>query len=136
MDIQDLIRENKELRLRLAHAERWMRREVQTALVELQKSRVTKGIRTHFSNVFETSGINLITQSLLSRFPDGLHHAPKYTLERLIDAEIYWYTLQKYPNMDALPIVLSYQKILDSWVEQFLVKSWRTPAVADMDTVR
>jgi hypothetical protein len=61
----------------------------------------------------------------MDQFGDILDHAPRYTLERLIDAEIYWQTLQQYPQMDALPIALAYQKILDAWIEERLVAPWR-----------
>lgn len=81
--------------------------------------------RRHFQNTFEEDGIEMITQRIMSIFGDSLSHAPKYTLERLIDAEIYWETLQKYPHMDALPVVLAYQKILDAWIEKSLIEGFR-----------
>jgi hypothetical protein len=61
----------------------------------------------------------------MDQFGDILPNSPEYTLERLIDAEIYWQTLQQYPQMDALPIALAYQKILDAWIEERLVALWR-----------
>jgi hypothetical protein len=67
----------------------------------------------------------MITTRVMDRFGDVLDHAPRYTLERLIDAEIYWQTLQQYPQMDALPITLAYQKILDAWIEERLIAPWR-----------
>jgi hypothetical protein len=61
----------------------------------------------------------------MSKFDNSIERAPRYTLERLIDAEIYWNTLQQYPQMDALPIIIAYQKILDAWIEERLVAPWR-----------
>lgn len=61
----------------------------------------------------------------MDQFDSSLDNAPKYTLERLIDAEIYWNTLQKYPHMDALPIILAYQKIFDAWIEEKLIIPFR-----------
>jgi hypothetical protein len=69
--------------------------------------------------------VEIITRRILDIFGPVLEHAPHYTLERLIDAEIYWETLQRYPHMDALPIVLAYQKILDAWIEERLIVDWR-----------
>ena len=80
-----------------------------------------KGTRKHFENIFEEEGVEIITKRILDTFGNLLDHAPKYTLERLIDAEIYWETLQRYPHMDALPIILAYQKILDAWIEEVLI---------------
>ena len=121
----DLIRENTELTARLALAEKWMRREVQSAIMWVKKGTVKKSTRKHFSNIFEEEGIEIITKRILDQFDSVLDHAPQYTLERLIDAEIYWETLQRYPHMDALPIVLAYQKILDAWIEERLIGPWR-----------
>ncbi|MFZ2255997.1 MAG: hypothetical protein WAW59_01705 [Patescibacteria group bacterium] len=63
---------------------------------------------------------------MIQKFDTSLERAPRYTLERLVDAEIYWNTLQQYPQMDALPIIIAYQKILDAWIEERLVAPWRT----------
>ena len=121
----DLIRENIELTARLALAEKWMRREVQSAIATVGRASVKKNTRKHFANVFEEESIEIITRRIIQNFGPMLEHAPKYTLERLIDAEIYWETLQRYPHMDALPIVLAYQKIFDAWIEERLVSPWR-----------
>lgn len=56
---------------------------------------------------------------------DIIRLAPPYTLDRLIDAEIYWYLLQKFPHMDGLPMIISYQKIIDDWIESALIAPWR-----------
>ncbi len=116
----DLISENAELSARLALAEKWMRREIQSAIAWVRRASVRKDTRRHFQNAFEEDGIEMITQRIMDIFGESLTHAPKYTLERLIDAEIYWETLQKYPTLDALPIVSSYQKILDAYFERIL----------------
>lgn len=120
-----LIRENAELTARLALAEKWMRREVQSSIALVKREELQRSTRRHFENIFEEEGSEMMTKQVLSIFSDVLENAPKYTLERLIDAEIYWETLQKYPHMDALPIVLAYQKIFDAWIEERLIKDFR-----------
>lgn len=82
-------------------------------------------VRRHFANLLEEEGIDIIARRIHETFGSRLEHAPEFTLERLIDAEIYWQTLQKYPTMDGLPIILAYQKILDAWVEKVLVAPYR-----------
>ena len=121
----DLIRENRELNARLALAEKWMRREVQSAIALIERDGVKRSTRRHFQNIFEEEGVGIITKRIMKEFGSLLDHAPKYTLERLIDAEIYWETLQRYPHMDGLPIILAYQKIFDAWIEERLVSPWR-----------
>jgi hypothetical protein len=124
-DRKTLLVENAILESKLALAEKWMQREVQGAITHIQKQKKIKNSRMYFENVFEADGINIITQSITDIFWWNLEYAPKYTLERLIDAEIYWYTLQKYPKMDALPVVLAYQKIFDAWIHETLILPWK-----------
>ena len=123
--MEDLIRENSELRSRLDLAEKWIRKEIQWSISKIQREQSKKWTRKAIGNIFETEWLDILTRSILDQFDDPLSHAPKYTIERLIDAEIYWQTLQRYPQMDALPIILAYQKIFDAWIEEKLVASWR-----------
>ncbi len=122
---KDLIHENNELKSRLEFAEKWMRREVAVSINRIQREKSTKSTRKSLSNVFEAEWLDILTGRILDQFDDSLSNAPKYTIERLIDAEIYWQTLQRYPQMDALPIVLAYQKIFDAWIEEKLIAPYR-----------
>jgi hypothetical protein len=121
----DLIRENHELRAKLEFAQAWMRREVATSISRIQEEQSQKSTRVAMKNIFETEWLDILTRKVLWKFDTSLKNAPRYTLERLIDAEIYWNTLQQYPQMDALPIIIAYQKILDAWIEERLVAPWR-----------
>lgn len=115
---EELIRENEELRLRLMHAEWWMRRQVQEAshLIELHETR--KENRRHFENLLEEDLIDTLKRRMEEYFGESLDRAPQYTRERLMDAEIYWITLQKHPTIDAFPVIASYQKILDAFFDE------------------
>lgn len=126
---EDLIQENIELRSRLDLAEKWIRREIQGSISKIQREQSKQWTRKAISNIFETEWLDILTRRILDQFDDSLSNAPKYTLERLIDAEIYWNTLQRYPQMDALPIVLAYQKIFDAWIEERLIAPWRNHKV-------
>lgn len=122
---EDLIRENHELRAKLELAQIWMQREVADSISRIQEERSRKNVRIALQNVFEKDGVDILTRKIVSKFDGSIARAPKYTLERLIDAEIYWNTLQQYPQMDALPIIIAYQKILDAWIEDRLIAPWR-----------
>ena len=122
----DLIRENKELKSRLLLAEKWMKREVKNARHSLEKEQQKRATRKHFSNIFEEEGIDIITKGIYQTFWSSLKSAPPYTLERLIDAEIHWKTLQTHPHMDGFAVVALYQKILDDWLEEAIVKKFRS----------
>lgn len=120
-----LIRENHELRSKLEFAQAWMRREVATSINRIQEQESRKNTRNAMKNIFEAEWLDILTRKVMSKFGTSIERAPRYTLERLIDAEIYWNTLQQYPQMDALPIIIAYQKILDAWIEERLVAPFR-----------
>lgn len=122
---EDLIRENIELRARLELAKKWMRRQVASSIAKIQKESTVHTTKKNLTTTWKENGVDIITAKILHQFSAVLPKAPKFTLERLIDAEIYWHTLQEYPHMDALPIVLAYQKIFDSWIESSLISEWR-----------
>ena len=100
MTKEDLIQENMELRARLELAEKWMRREIKGAISHIEQTNVKKKQRKDLHLFLEDEGLDIITKRILDTFSKGLINAPKYTLERRIDAEIYWSTLQKYATMD------------------------------------
>jgi hypothetical protein len=122
---EDIIRENIELRARLELAKKWMRRQVASSIAKIQKESTLNKTKKNLTTTWKENGVDIITAKILHQFSPVLPKAPKFTLERLIDAEIYWHTLQEYPHMDALPIVLAYQKIFDSWIEHLLISEWR-----------
>ena len=61
-DTEKLLMENTILKSKLALAEKWMQREVQGAIIHIQKQKKIKTARMNFDNTFETEGINMITQ--------------------------------------------------------------------------
>lgn len=126
---EELARENEQLRARLQTAQKWMQREVESDRRALKQKEITSKTRSFFQNTFEEEGLDILAKQIEGYFPGGIHNAPKYTEKRLLDAEIYWFTLQKYPTLDAFPILVSYQKILDAWIEQTLVAPWRQSLV-------
>jgi hypothetical protein len=116
----DLIEENEILKKKLALAEIWMRREIAHQKKSLSEAETKKSGRRKLDNILERDSVDIITRRIQGYFGASLENAPKYTLEHLIDAEIYWQTLQKFPTLDALPVVSSYQKILDAFFESIL----------------
>ena len=117
---EELIKENTVLKSKLVLAEAWMRREVAGQRRILEEESEKKWWRKKLDNMLERESIDIMTRRIETYFWENLKKAPKFTLEHLIDAEIYWQTLQKFPTLDALPVVSSYQKILDSFFEKVL----------------
>lgn len=113
-DIEALKRENALLRRQLEE----IRNDGESEEIAQmgQQQELAKNTRRRFENFFEREVIEVMKQDIRRRFRTDT--MPKYTLERMLDAEVFWYMLQKYPFMDGIPLVLSYQKILDNWLEE------------------
>lgn len=117
--LSDLKSENAELHRKLESCRIWMERQVHESLHQIAQSRQKKEQHQKFDTFFESEILTDITRNIETYFSYSLAQAPEHTIERLLDAEIYWHTLQQFPHMDAFPIVAAYQKILDATFEQF-----------------
>jgi hypothetical protein len=117
--LDDLIRENEELKSRLQICQNWMMRQVAESRLQIDRAKVRISGRHYFSSQFEIDLLQNTDQIFDQYFWNLLDRAPRFTRDRLYDAEIYWNTLQKYSHVDALSIILAYQKILDSYFEKF-----------------
>jgi hypothetical protein len=118
-ELDTLIRENEELKARLKNCQTWMLRQVAEARLQIERAKVRVSGRHYFVSNFESEVVENIDEMIRIYFSDSLKNAPKFTLERLHDAEIYWNTLQKFSHIDALSIALSYQKVLDAYFEKY-----------------
>lgn len=115
--LSDLINENKNLKRKLQISQLWMQRQVHESLQMIIESRQKEQSRQKFDSFFEDQIFQEISKNIETYFSYFLSNAPKYTLERLLDAEVQWYTLQKFPHMDWFPVAALYQKILDATFE-------------------
>lgn len=122
---EELLAEIESLKRKLDVSTRWMKRQVQESIQSVAKDRVKKINRYKFQNELEREQLVLLESSIEDYFGTVLLSAPPKTVERLIDAELQWYTLQKYPQMDALALTLAYQKIFDACIEQYLSEPFR-----------
>ena len=127
MSDQNLIRENALLRARVQFLEKSLGREIQWGILRTRKEQECKRTRKHFTNILEEDNLAILRQHVTATFGSHIENiALPYTLDRLVDAEILWKTLQTHPHMDAFAVVALYQKILDDWVEEFLAKQFRS----------
>ena len=118
--LSDLIIENEELKRKLHLSQIWMQRQIHESLNMIVQNRKKQDQRKKFENLFESEVLESITSNIETYFSYHIGSAPIHTLDRLIDAEIYWHTLQQFPHMDGFPIVVSYQKILDATFQSVL----------------
>ena len=121
----DLIWENEVLKRKLQVAEFWMQRQIHESVRHIEYEKNTKDSRKKFENLLETDLLESLSQRIEAYFVTWLMSAPPHTMERLMDAEIYWITLQKHPTIDAFPVIASYQKILDAFFEERITTPFR-----------
>ena len=76
--MEDLIRENSELRSRLDLAEKWIRKEIQWSISKIQREQSKKWTRKAIGNIFETEWLDILTRRILGQFDNSLENAPKY----------------------------------------------------------
>jgi hypothetical protein len=87
---KSLIEENTRLKAHLSLAQKWMKREVQSAMQSLKEKSLRKNTRKHFENMMQQESMTYITHHIQEIFGTTLQNSPSYTLERLIDSEIYY----------------------------------------------
>ena len=102
-----------------------MRREVQGSLKNIKHSQIKKTTRGYFDNVFEEEAHDIIHEKMHGYFAEYMNLIPEHAKKRIFDSEVQWYVLQKYPRMDAIGMVILYQKILDNWIEDTIISQFR-----------
>lgn len=112
---KELIEENIFLKKKLEEAMKWMRRQIEESRLIVAKDEIKKANKILRIEYLDTEQVNIITRNIETYF-EWLK-LPKYAKERIIDAELHWYQLQKYPKMDGSAVLISYQKIFDDITE-------------------
>lgn len=124
--IEDLKKEIEDLNKRLNICTLWMKREVEEEIhkISIKKlSKLTQGIREDF---LQENQEEIITQRISNYFWDILLlNAPSSTIEYLVNSEINYFNFQKNPTSDWFSVISSYHKILDAFIEHFIINDFR-----------
>lgn len=126
MEIELLIKENKDLRRKLNIAKLWMEREVRAHVKKIAKWKVSFMASStqdifYWENIEET-----ITKKISDFFGEILLlNVPSTVIENIISAEINYFNLRENPNADWLWVITSYHKALDTLIESFITKWFR-----------
>jgi hypothetical protein len=127
---QKLKTEIQELKKKLKTAKIWMQREVtkQTQCIISEKSHW----ETHlFSPDFEVQ----ISQQIYNLFWEVfVMEISETIMENLITSEVEYCLLQKWYQIEPLSVIISYQKILDFWIEKYITVGFRRFAKAAWKT--
>ena len=125
-ELELLKNENEALKRRLATAQAWMRREIQQAALKIASSKAIKKAGLNTDDFARENMDEIISKRIQDYFGDILLlNAPRQTIDHLIHSEISYYNLQRNTSMDGFTVISSYHKILDAFIEQFIIQNFR-----------
>lgn len=118
---ENLKKHIQELEEKLAVAQSWMRREIESQTKVIIQERENEELERRDTHLQEE-----ITENISSFFWDILLlQAPEETLENLIRSEVEYRFLSLWYQIEPLSVIISYQKILDAWIERYITKGFR-----------
>lgn len=124
--IEELLKENEELKRKLKVCTLWMRLEVESQVHAIARRKVSKLTEDTREKFLEENQEKIISQSIQSFFWDILLlNAPNNTIEYLVNSEINYYSMQKNPSIDWFAVISNYHKILDAFIEHFITNNFR-----------
>lgn len=134
--IKDLQTENEALKKRLDFCVKWMKREIEDQIHKIAIRKVTKMTEGWKEDFLKENQEQIIAQRIQGFFGDILLlNSPNNTLEYLVNSEISFYNMQKSQNLDGFSVISSYNKILDAFIEHFIVNNFRKFAVKKWKTI-
>ncbi len=126
VNLEQLIKENIELKRKLSTARLWMGREVRSSISKIAKWKVSQFTSEIKDSFFSENIENIITKKITDFFWEiMLLNTPSSVIENIIIAEINYSHLRENPNIDWLWVITSYHKSLDTLIEGFITKWFR-----------
>lgn len=134
--IQELKKENEQLKHLLAIAKAWMDREVKQSVHKIAKRKVGKMTDTLKEDFLKENIEEVIATQINRYFWDILlMNAPKWVVEAITTWEINFYNMKKNPSMDGFTVVSWYHKALDLFIESIITKNFRKFAKKQGQTI-
>lgn len=134
--IDELTRENLELKRKLNFAQSWMEREVKSQIHNVAKRKVGKMTENLKSSFLNENIEEMISKRIVSFFGELLLlNAPKWTIEAITTSEINYYNMKKNPAIDGFSVVSGLHKWFDLFIESFITKGFRKFAKKNKQTI-
>lgn len=134
--IQDLIAENEAIKKKLDFCVKWMKREIEDQIHRIAIKKVTKMTENWKEDFLKENQEQIISKRIQGYFWDILLlNSPNNTLNYLVNSEINFYNMQKNQNLDGFSVLSSYNKILDAFIEHFIVNNFRKFAIKKWKTI-
>lgn len=126
VDLEELKKENLDLRRKLSIAKLWMEKEIKAKVTEIAKSKIAN-MTSKTKDVFFAENVeDIITKKVSDYFWEiMLLNIPQSVIENIISAEISYYNLRENSSADGLWVITSYHKSLDTLIESYITKGFR-----------
>lgn len=126
MNLEELKKENLDLKRKLSIAKVWMERWVRSQVAKIAKEKVSK-MTCNTKGAFFSENIEEIIIKKVSDFfwEILLLNTPTSVIENIISAEVSYFNLMENPSSDGLGVITSYHKALDTLTEWFITKWFR-----------
>jgi len=124
---QKLREQNEELKKLLWIAKFWIQREVKNSVVKLAKRKVW-WLTVQSRDVFFNENVEeIITKRIADFFGEMLiMNTPGWVIDNIISAELNYYNFKINPIFDGFSVISSYHKALDTLIEEFIAKWFRS----------
>lgn len=126
MNLEELKKENLDLKRKLSIAKLWMEKEIKSRVSTIAKSKVFN-LTSKTTDAFFTENIDdIITKKVSDYFWEiMLLNTPQSVIDNIISAEVSFFNLIENPAADWLWVVTSYHKALDVLIENIIIKWFR-----------
>lgn len=125
-NLEELKRENIELKKKLAIAQIWMEKEVKTQIIKIAKDKISNITLKDKDAFFWENVEEIITKKVSEYFWEiMILNTPSSVIENIVSAELTYYNLSENSNADWLWVITSYHKSLDTLTETYITKWFR-----------
>lgn len=126
MKVTELIQENSELKHKLSIAQKWMKREIESDSLEIQRKKEENKSEKKLRKFHENNIEEILSNKVKDFLGEDIYMiTPQYVLDNIVWAEVLFYNLYHYKFTDWLGVVASYNKAVDYIIESFITKSYR-----------
>lgn len=136
LSYEELEKENKVLKNKLAIASAWMDKEVKASVHNIAKRKLNKMTDSLRDSFLRENVEEMISNQITSYFGEILlMNAPTWTVKAITTAEINFYNMKKNPSIDGFSVVSWYHKALDQFIESMITKNFRKFAKKQWQTI-
>ena len=121
------MQDKKNLEEKLKHAQQWMKKSVENSTKNIQNEKILLQSLKNKSELLEDSIFNIIADKILNYFDDiYIAEIDEKYINYLIKSELAYYLLLADFPIEPLSIAISYNKIIDYFIEINITRKFKT----------